>query len=205
MEKKSVLFSLSITLRKTDEKIIHLCRVKINRNTVSSHRLCVLWLRTRFDFCTRSRIWTDNIRLSCSEQNKWLLGNFKQNSVGSVKESTRFISPAYSRNPTFQLITDARYAWVIKNDLSAQWSSIVIQINRQITCTDIRTANLVTARVFAITFTLQRLVVTYYTLHLLYHQKHVFYSHGIFLSSDYSCNNEPLHVFPSTGYNCWHF
>jgi len=177
---------MSITLHKTDEKIIYLRRVEINRNAVPSHRLCVLWLRARFNFCTRSRIWTDNIRLSCSEQNKWLLGNFKQNSVGSEKESTRFISPPYSRNPTFQLITDARNAWVIKNDLSAQWSSIVIQINREITCTNTRTANLIT--VFAITFNLQNLVVTYCTLHLLYHQEHAFYSHGRFLSSDYYCN-----------------
>ena len=193
---------MSITLQKTDEKIIHLCRVEINGNAVSSHRLCVLWLWTRFNFCTRSRIWTDNIRLSCSEQNKWPLGNFKQNSVGLEKESTRFISPTYSGNPTFRLITDARNAWVIKNDLSAQRSSIGIQINRQITCIDVRTANLAT--VFAVTFTLQSFVVTYYTLHLLYHQQHAFYSHGIFLSSDYSCNKEPLHVFPSTGYNCWY-
>lgn len=193
---------MSTTLHKTDEKIIQLRRAEINRNAVPSHRLCVLWLRTRFNFCTRSRIWTDNIRLSCSEQNKWLLGNFKQNSVGSEKESTRFISPTYSRNPTFQLITDARNAWVIKNDLSAQWSSIVNQINRQTTCTDMRTANLAT--VFAITFTLQSLVVTYYTLHLLYHQEHAFNSHGVFLPSDYSCNNEPLHVFPSIGYKCWY-
>ena len=193
---------MSITAHKTDEKIIHFRRVEINRNAVPSHRLCVLLLRTRFNFCTRSRIWTDNTRLSCSEQNKWLLGNFKQNPVGSEKESTRFISPTYSRNPTFQLNTDARNAWVIKNDLSAQWSSIVIQIKRQITCTIMRTANLVT--MYAITFTLQSLVVTYLTLHLLYHQEHAFHSHGMFLSSDCYCNKEPLHVFPSTGYNCWY-
>ena len=193
---------MSITLHKTDEKIIHLRRVEIIINAVPPHRLCVLWLRTRFNFCTRSRIWTDNILLSCSEQNKWLLGNFKQNSVGSEKESTSFISPTYSRNPTFQLITDAKIALVIKNDLSAQWSSIVIQINRQITCTNMRNANLVT--VFAITFTLQSLLFTYCTLHLLYHQEHAFYSYGVVLSSDYSCNKEPLHVFPSTGYNCWY-
>jgi hypothetical protein len=147
MGKKSVLFSY--VDYKTDEKIIHLGRAEINRNGVPSHRLCILWLLTRFNFCTRSTIWTDNIRLSCNEQNKWLLGNFKQNSVGSEKESTRFVSPPYSRNPNFQLITDARNAWVIKNDLSVQWSSIVIQINRQIIFTDMRTANLAT--VFAVT------------------------------------------------------
>jgi len=50
-----------------------------------------------------------------------------------------------------------------------------------------RTANLTT--VFAITFTLQNLVVTYNTVHPLYHQEHAFYSHGTFLSSDYSLNN----------------
>jgi hypothetical protein len=65
-----------------------------------------------------------------------------------------------------------------------------------------RTANLAT--IFAVTLTLQSLVVTYYTVHLLYHQEYAFYSHGTFLSSDYSFNNEPLHLFPSTGYNCWY-